>query len=54
MFLTLPETKLVPLEEIPTLLSRGWCIPCLPKQYEQFEDEDDRSQTNESLENDGD
>jgi len=40
MFLTLPETKSIPLEDIPSLLRRGWCIPCISTSYTQFENEE--------------
>jgi len=48
IFLVLPETKSIPLEQIPTLLDRGWCIPCLPVQYEQFDYEEDTQSDEDS------
>ena len=39
IYFTLPETKGVPLESIQDLLNQGWCIPSLPKSYQNFEND---------------
>ena len=42
LYIFLPETKSVPLEEIPALLDRAWVIPRSNNSYKQFENQSDR------------
>ena len=42
LYLFLPETRSVPLEDIPALLDRAWIIPTSKSTYSKFENDSDQ------------